>query len=574
VFLVSTNASNATVYFVDASRPNNAGAGTSWSTAKKDLQEAINTASNKDTIWVKSGIYYPTKDITGNPSPLDNREKSFLLSKDSLKVYGGFAGTETLMSQRNIVTNVTTLSGDIGALGYNFDNSYHVVISSDQKAEAIFDGFYVTGGNANGSLSGSAGTGNLFQSVGGGVVILNSSGSFRHLNVFNNRADSSGGGIYNCRNITKITANTISNSVIRNNYALHGGGINIRQVTATIANVVLDSNSAGTGGGLYDDEYIGTTILNNVTFRSNQAISAIYPTAGHGGAIYNMYSQTERVINCVFIFNSSFIGGSDYYSETGHSFLLVGSSNNASDSGNTSFYNTAANFINLKSLNLATVFASPNNPAGSDGIWFTSDDGLKLTGCSPLVNAGITTTPALSQDILDSNRVGAYDIGAYEFTGTFALNVQINHSHDSLLASGTFISCQWYLNGSPISGATYTWYKPIQNGNYTVVVTDGSSCTVSSSAITISGVGVASAQSNTREFLVYPNPGTNWIKIQSPFQDQLQLIFHSIDGRMFKLHPVSGQINVSEIPDGIYIIQFIHSGGNWTYTTPFIKSAN
>ena len=48
-----------TTHYVDGFRPDNTGAGTSWATAKKDLQIAINIATAGDQIWVKAGTYLP-----------------------------------------------------------------------------------------------------------------------------------------------------------------------------------------------------------------------------------------------------------------------------------------------------------------------------------------------------------------------------------------------------------------------------------------------------------------------------------------------------------------------------------
>ena len=46
----------------------------------------------------------------------------------------------------------TILSGDIGVVDNNSDNSYHVVTGSDTNSTAILDGFTITAGNANGSF--------------------------------------------------------------------------------------------------------------------------------------------------------------------------------------------------------------------------------------------------------------------------------------------------------------------------------------------------------------------------------------------------------------------------------------
>src|SRR6476660_6796660 len=63
------------------------------------------------------------------------------------------------------------------------------------------------------------------------------------------------------------------------------------------------------------------------------------------------------------------------------------------------------------------VFINPAQPAGANTMPRTADDGLALSACSPAVNAGVTLSPVLPVDILGNNRVGNYDIGAYEYQG-------------------------------------------------------------------------------------------------------------------------------------------------------------
>jgi len=81
----------------------------------------------------RSGTYKPTSGT--------NRTISFQL-KNNVALYGGFAGTETLRSQRNSAVNLTVLSGDIGALTVATDNSYHVVTGGGTNNTAVLDGFY------------------------------------------------------------------------------------------------------------------------------------------------------------------------------------------------------------------------------------------------------------------------------------------------------------------------------------------------------------------------------------------------------------------------------------------------
>jgi len=48
---------NAATYYVDASRPDDLGAGTTWATAKRTIQSAINLATPGDTVLVTNGVY-------------------------------------------------------------------------------------------------------------------------------------------------------------------------------------------------------------------------------------------------------------------------------------------------------------------------------------------------------------------------------------------------------------------------------------------------------------------------------------------------------------------------------------
>jgi hypothetical protein len=59
-------------------------------------------------------------------------------------------------------------------------------------------------------------------------------------------------------------------------------------------------------------------------------------------------------------------------------------------------------------------FVAPATPAGADGLWRTSDDGLRLRSDSPCIGAA---DPAVAppKDILGLPRGSAPDIGAYEF---------------------------------------------------------------------------------------------------------------------------------------------------------------
>ncbi|MBN1164041.1 MAG: hypothetical protein JXB45_05660 [Candidatus Krumholzibacteriota bacterium] len=117
---------NAGTIFVDvtATGANN---GSSWTDAYTDLQTALGTAVPGDEIWVAAGTYKPT---TGS-----FRSATFQLV-NGVALYGGFYGNETMIGQRDWTKYVTVLSGDIGTVGVNTDNSYHVVNGSWTNATA------------------------------------------------------------------------------------------------------------------------------------------------------------------------------------------------------------------------------------------------------------------------------------------------------------------------------------------------------------------------------------------------------------------------------------------------------
>jgi hypothetical protein len=153
--------------------------GTSWANAYTSLQSALGAASSGDQIWVAAGTYTPTTTT--------DRTASFILNT-GVAVYGGFAGSETALSQRNWTANVVVLSGDLqGDDGANFannaENSYHVVVGA---TGATLDGFTISGGNASGEGA----------EVGGGISNVAAYPTLANLIISGNHA-SNGGGMYN-----------------------------------------------------------------------------------------------------------------------------------------------------------------------------------------------------------------------------------------------------------------------------------------------------------------------------------------------------------------------------------------
>src|SRR5688572_20092345 len=91
-------------WYVDAAA-SGANTGDDWPNALNSLQEALLLAFPNDELWVARGTYRPTD--------TDDRTISFELL-DGMTIYGGFAGVETELEDRDIIANPTILSGDIG----------------------------------------------------------------------------------------------------------------------------------------------------------------------------------------------------------------------------------------------------------------------------------------------------------------------------------------------------------------------------------------------------------------------------------------------------------------------------
>jgi hypothetical protein len=160
----------------------------SWANACT-LAYALAIAVPGDQIWVKAGVHKPGS----------YRSDSFQL-KSGVAIYGGFAGNETALSQRDWATNKTILSGDIDGnditdasgvvtttAGITGTNSYHVVRATD-VITAVLDGFIITAGQANATR--------FPNNAGGGRYHFQSALTLRNLVFSANAASDSGGGMY------------------------------------------------------------------------------------------------------------------------------------------------------------------------------------------------------------------------------------------------------------------------------------------------------------------------------------------------------------------------------------------
>ena len=321
------------------------------------LREAIIASNNDsgvaDTIALSAGTY--TLAIAGSGE--DDAATGDLDILDPLTITGAGASQ-------------TIIDGD------DLDRVFHVIASS--AFDVTISDLKIQNG--------------FVDRLGGGLRIENSSAVpvVTLSNVWFSGNDTtgifdSGGAIYNDGDLT------IVDSLIEGNSAQDGGGVmNIFGGVLSMTNVTLSDNEAtgGDGGGLFN---ASTATLLNVTVSGNQA-------ASEGGGLhnYNLGGAVTKINNTLVADNSA-------------------SSNPDVDGA----------FVSTTGDNLIEVVGTSTGLHGSDikgidpDIGVLSDNGgdtfthALLIG-SAAINAG-STPGAPTVDQRGYTRVGAMDIGAYEF---------------------------------------------------------------------------------------------------------------------------------------------------------------
>lgn len=446
--LGATPATRATIYYVDSSVSSN-GAGTSWATALKNVQDGIDSArANGDEVWVKKGTYYPTEDPNGTvQTGAAARDHAFYIKSYDIRLYGGFAGTETAAAQRNPATNVTILSGDINAASTATNDCYHVLVTLGRSSACVIDGFTVQGGAANGSGSFSVTTPavSFLRTAGGGIYNISSSPTISSCFFSSNAASNGGGGgMYNSTSSPAVSSCVFSgNTVINNN---GGGMVNASSSNPTVSSCVFSSNTTSiAGGGMYNSSNSNPTISSCV-FSSN--------TAGTGGG--GMYNSNcaPAVSGCVFSSNTaSGGGGGGMYNTTNVNSTIsncVFSSNRGSGLGGGMYSSNCS-----PALSSCTFY--DNQATGSSGlgggIYYASNAGGTVTNCILRNN----TTPANSAN---ANREEIYKAGtsttltvSYSIVDDYSSSATNNYT----AGSGIITSDPSFANTADPDGSDNTW---------------------------------------------------------------------------------------------------------------------
>jgi hypothetical protein len=470
------------------------GNGSSWENPAGRLADAMVAAkTNTDVtqIWVAAGVYkplYSPADI--NFGEADARNNAFLLV-NNVKVYGGFAGTETLLTDRNLTltANASILSGDLGTESVNTDNAYHVVISAGDAGTGELNGFTVKDGNADGTNEISVNYYSVYQYHGGGMYNSSSSPIITHVILSENNADSDGGGMNNSSpaltdvtlsgnnanndgggiNINNESSPTLTNVIISGNTAnRNGGGIHINNYSSpkltdvtingnnsnndgggmhvyynsspTLANVIISENTANNNGGGMCNYYISRPILTNVTISGNAAIN-------HGGGIFN--TQSSPTLTDVTI--------------TGNTAIRDGG---------------GIHNVNRSSPILINVTISENIARHGGGIYNYDFSSPKLAHVTIIGNTAITngggihnilSSPTLTNVSISGNAANTYGGGMYNDNISASILTNVTISGNTAITNGGAM----YNNSSAPMVRNSIIY-----GNNTGIVNNGNSSTL------------------------------------------------------------------------------------------------
>jgi len=298
-------ASAARTIYVDANAPG-ADNGSSWADAYNYLQDALAAAIYGDELRIAQGVYMPDQ---GVGITLGDRTATFQLI-NGMTLKGGYAGFgEPDPNVRDFELYESILSGDLNGDDIKVsdpcdllteptraENSYHVVTGSGTDANAVLDGFTITGGNANGSWQ-------YHQDEGGGIHNYRGSPTISNCTISANSASEDGGGIYN----TMLSHSILTNCIFNGNSAHWGGGMrNQDGSNPTLTNCKFNANVASgpyaTGGGLYGVN----GAITNCTFSDNSAQYSGGGLAYCGGPI----------TYCAITGNSSGIEGGGMHCDT------------------------------------------------------------------------------------------------------------------------------------------------------------------------------------------------------------------------------------------------------------------
>lgn len=442
--------------------------GTSWADAFTDLHAALAAALTGDAIWVAEGTYRTT---TGT-----DRTIHFQL-KSGVKLYGGFAGTESSLDEREWLSHPTIFDGDIGVQGDSTDNTFNLLFLPFPDGNTQVDGIIFQNGVANSFTSN-----NFDPTTAGAAMFIEGTDSIAYPLVKNcrfshNTSGFGGGAVYATAGASGSIAPRFQNCIFEYNRAAGGnGGAVYRNGSSWLEwpgdfqDCSFVKNSAGSGGAIVfaDAQRLDTLQIEGCTFQGNVAVN-------FGGAFNTGGRPNGTMIsvrNTNFEENRARIGGAFcYYSDVApikaFSFELCRFEKNRLQSSNP--------FLSLFAPDLeiySGYFSANNGEINIDRCQFIEQDtfsGNEITGFfkrMTIQKSVFTGTRVLNcgspGEILFHNNICGPNVDGFNFSGSqqsisvwvynnlfFNSNIFIGPVSPSFIMGNVFAGNQFTLNPDP-----------------------------------------------------------------------------------------------------------------------------
>jgi predicted outer membrane repeat protein len=314
--------------------------GGTWSEAFGSIQQGIDAAyaallsspaTDDCEVWVAEGYYFIYESGVEDTVEL----------MPGISVYGGFAGEESNLDERDWVAHETMIHGSnylAGIVGV-----HHVVTAAD---DTRLDGFTVTGGQATGEdtdvaggavlcsesaliLANSVFTGNVAAYNGGAVYAQDCDLHVVGCAFIDNQADIAG-----AIDVSAGSASLSGCELSENGATLYGGAIRAANAISAITDCLFEGNTANSGGAIWHQ--LGTMTVDSCVLMGNASSldsGAIGSLAGdslsvqntvlsgntavnNGGALYAEELDSLGVVNCTFAQNEAEHGAALYVSQT------------------------------------------------------------------------------------------------------------------------------------------------------------------------------------------------------------------------------------------------------------------
>jgi len=264
------------------------GDGRSWSTALSDLKDGLKIAACGAAltdiclswqVWAAEGSYYAYRGSGWD---------TFCM-RSNVALYGGFAGNEAELAERDLAGHVTILDGREGPDG---EDRVMTVVTGYLADDIVLDGLTLQGGFST-----------FEQTWGGGCVFLQDASAEIYRCVFEDCQAVQGGAVS-----ARDTTISITDSTFTGNVGAFGGGLHMMNCLALVDGCTFDSNASH----LQEYDSRGGALIAYTTSLQIQDSSFTGNTASYRGGAFYVEESDVQVSGSTFSGNEGSVGGAAF----------------------------------------------------------------------------------------------------------------------------------------------------------------------------------------------------------------------------------------------------------------------